>query len=296
MIITPADGPVFSIAEASSNHGQDFDRAIQIIDAAKSAGFNAVKFQLFEIEKLFAPEILFVSEEHRSRSAWELPFEFVPDLSAYSRSKGLLFSCTPFSLEAVESLAPYVDFFKIASYELLWQDLIRATCATELPLVVSTGMATLKEVAAAVEVARLAGCVDLTLLHCVSAYPTRLTDANLSAISTLRRTFNLQVGWSDHSNDPAVIYRAVNRWGASMIEMHLDTDGSGAEFGPGHCWLPLSAAEVLGNLRRGASADGSGVKEPAASELEERFWRADPGDGLRPLKHIRKPWSEERQH
>jgi N-acetylneuraminate synthase len=114
------------IAEVSSNHHQSLDRCFEFVDAAARIGCDAVKFQLFRVEKLFAPEILSRSETHRRRKQWELPLEFLEPLAQRSRRQGLAFACTPFDLQAVADLEPHVDFYKIASYELLWHDLIRA--------------------------------------------------------------------------------------------------------------------------------------------------------------------------
>ena len=291
---TAHNRPLLVVAEASSNHGQDLGRALRLVDAATESGFAAVKFQLFRINDLFAPEILKSSQSHRDRREWELPAGFIAALSARARDQGMQFSCTPFSLPAVEELVPHVDFLKVASYELLWDDLLRECAMTGLPLVVSTGMADLAEINDAVEVIRAAGCEDLTLLHCVSAYPTPAAEANLSAIATLREHTGLPVGWSDHTNDPAVIHRAVHRWGASFVELHLDVDGQGAEFGPGHCWLPETAGPLIRDLRAGIEADGHGRKEPAPSEEPDRVWRADPSDGLRPLLEERARWRDGR--
>ena len=226
------------------------------------------------------------------RQRWELPLSFIPELSAHAQEVGLEFSCTPFSLRGVSQLVPHVDFLKVASYELLWDDLLKECAQTGLPLVLSTGMATMDEVDHAVAVVTDAGCTDLTVLHCVSAYPTPPAEANLAAIATLRERTRLPVGWSDHTNDPAVIRRAVHRWGASFVEMHLDIDGEGAEFAPGHCWLPDTAAAVIADIRRGIQADGNGRKEPAPSELPDRVWRADPSDGLRPMLEERDRWRD----
>ena len=280
------------VAEASSNHHRDIQRASLLIEASARAGFDAVKFQLFSLPDLFAPQILAASAKHRERSAWELPYEFIPELSAHAREVGLEFSCTPFSLAGVSQLVAHVDFLKVASYELLWDDLLTECAQTGLPMVLSTGMATMEEVQRAVGVVYDAGCQDLTLLHCVSAYPTPTAEANLAAIATLRERTGLPVGWSDHTNDPAVIQRAVNRWGASFVEMHLDIDGQGAEFAPGHCWLPDTAEAVITDIRHGIEADGHGRKEPAPSELADRVWRADPSDGLRPMLIERDRWRD----
>lgn len=275
------------IAEVSSNHHRDLQRCYAFIDRAAQIGCAAVKFQLFRLDELFAPEILQRSEQHRQRRAWELPEEFIPPLAQRCRERGIAFSCTPFYLQAVEVLAPHVAFFKIASYELLWHDLLRACAATGRPVVLSTGMATLDEIGAAVACLRAAGCRDLTLLHCVSGYPTPLADCNLAAIRTLRDACGCPVGWSDHSVDPAVVCRAVHRFGASVVEFHLDLEGEGEEFATGHCWLPEQIAPIIRACRAIPEADGDGVKQPTPAELPDRPWRADPLDGLRPLRSIR---------
>ena len=105
------------IAEVSSNHNRNLKRCKKFIDIASDIGCYGIKFQLFKIEKLFHSKILKKSKKHRDRKKWELPTEFIPILSKYSRKKGLKFGCTPFYLEAVKFLKPYVDFYKIASYE-----------------------------------------------------------------------------------------------------------------------------------------------------------------------------------
>jgi hypothetical protein len=125
----------------------------------------------------------------------------------------------------VKELEPYVAFYKIASYELLWHGLLEACAATKKPVVISTGMATLPEIKSAVATLQRANCTDITVLHCVSAYPAPPEEANLSAIAAIRDAVGVPVGWSDHTRSPAVIERAVHRWGASAIEFHLDLDG-----------------------------------------------------------------------
>ena len=279
------------VAEVSSNHFRDIDRCLRFIDVAASIGCGAVKFQLFKLEDLFAPEILAKSEKIRRRKNWELPPEFLPALSTRCRSRDLLFSCTPFYLEAVNQLAPYVDFFKIASYELLWKELLKACAASGKPVVLSTGMATIDEIAGAVATLQAAGCRNLTLLHCVSGYPTPVEECNLAAIETMRKAFSCDVGWSDHSVSAAVITRAVHRWGASMVEFHLDLDGHGEEFATGHCWLPEPMACVIRDVKAAMTSDGSGEKAPTPAELPDRNWRADPSDGLRPFKQVRVNWN-----
>ena len=287
MRIAGSKSDSFFIAEVSSNHHRDLERCFQFIDTAAKIGCDAVKFQLFKTDQLFAPEILAKSEEHRKRKDWELPLEFIPKLAKRCYGQGIQFSCTPFYLEAVTELQPYVDFYKVASYELLWDELIRACASTGKPLILSTGMATVPEIQHAVVTAREAGCNDLTLLHCISGYPTPPQECNLGAIETIRQACGCPVGWSDHSVSPAVLYRAVHRWGVTTIEFHLDLEGEGEEFATGHCWLPAQIQEVIQVVKLGKRADGSGQKLPAPSEIQDRDWRADPEDGLRPMRKLR---------
>jgi N-acetylneuraminate synthase len=278
--------PLF-IAEASSNHGRDLDRARAFVDAAADAGCDAVKFQLFKIDRMFAPQILAQSHKHRARAQWELPIAHLAPLAEHCSARGIQFSCTPFYLEAVAELAPFVDFYKVASYELLVTDLLKACAASGKPVVLSTGMATTDEIIMAAATLKAGGASDITLLHCVSAYPTPASEANLSAIAQIRDMTGLKTGWSDHTRRPAVIERAVHRWGASVVEFHLDLDGQGAEYAAGHCWLPEEIAPVIARIRESIVADGTGFKGPQPSELSDREWRADPSDGMRPLKHVR---------
>lgn len=275
------------IAEVSSNHSKDLRRALEFIDVAASIGCDSVKFQLFKIDKLFAPEILSKSKKHKDREEWELPLEFLPMLADRCKEKGILFGCTPFYLGAVEELKPYIDFYKIASYELLWDDLLIACALTEKPVIISTGMATLNEIKHAVEVLRSNNC-EPTVLHCTSAYPTPYVEANLSAIETIRDATGCAIGWSDHTVDPGVIHRAIHKWGAKTVEFHLDLEGKGDEFETGHCWLPETIGRVIEQVRHGQKSDGDGVKEPVPSEIHDRLWRADPLDGLRPFRSVRK--------
>ncbi len=292
-----ATSPVRFIAEVSSNHHRDLARALEFVDRAAAIGCDGVKFQLFRIDQLFAPEILEKSERHRARRAWELPESFLAPLARRCQEQGIEFGCTPFYLEAVNALAPFVDFLKIASYELLWDDLLVACARTGRPLILSTGMANLAEVVHAVDTIEAAGGRDLTLLHCVSGYPAPLREANLRAIDTLAdlarpgSALRLRAGWSDHTVSKAVLQRAVHAHPTSLVEFHLDLDGEGDEFKTGHCWLPDAIEAAIREIRAGFEAEGDGRKAPTEIERVERSWRADPSDGLRPLRNLRAHWS-----
>ncbi len=286
------------VAEVSSNHARDLDRALRFVDAAADLGCAAVKFQQFRIRELFAPEALRANPALLERVAWELPESFNHDLALRARARRIAFASTPFYLDAVRVLEPWVDFFKVASYQILWTDLLREVARTGKRVVLSTGMADGDEIARAVEVLREAGCGELWLLHCVSTYPTDPSESNLAAIATLRERFGVPVGWSDHTTSVDVVRRAVARFGARAIELHLDLDGDGAEFAGGHCWLPQGVRAAMSaiasaKLRPTRTAsddelasspfDGDGSLAPRACEAHERRWRTDPSDGLRPL-------------
>jgi len=284
------------IAEVSSNHNRDLDRMKEFIHTAKEINCTGVKFQLFKIDQLFAPEILKKSETHRERRTWELLEEFIPELADLTHNLEMKFNCTPFYLEAVDILEPHVDFYKIASYELLWHDLFKRCGNTGKPVVFSTGMATMEEVWETLKCILQTVCKDITILHCNSAYPTPVEDANLAGIVSLRNMIesreklegtNIKIGYSDHTVSPAVIYRAVHHYAVDFIEFHLDLDGKGEEYKAGHCWLPDQISRVIKNINTGFIADGKKIFGSSPSELSDRDWRADPNDGLRPLKYIR---------
>jgi sialic acid synthase SpsE len=279
------------IVEIGSNHNRELDRALALLDAAAKAGAQAVKLQVFRIEDLFAPEVLARREDLRARRAWELPLELLEPIARRCGELDVELGATPFGLWAVEPLLPHVDFFKIASYEVLWHDMIRALSETGKPLVISTGMASLEEIDAAVAVARDADCRDLRLLHCVSGYPTPPEQCNLAAIGALRERYGCPVGWSDHSALSGIVRRAIRRWDASDVELHVDLDGAGNEAGA-HNWTPAALAELIRGLAAPGvdgpeAADGDGVKRPMPVEEPDVVWRADPGDGLRPLGECR---------
>ncbi|MCD6419666.1 MAG: N-acetylneuraminate synthase family protein [Synergistetes bacterium] len=281
------------VAEVSSNHNGDLDRCLSFVREAKACGFDAVKFQLFRVEKLFSKEALEYNPSLKKRKGWELPLSFLPEISEICERLGIKFICTPFYLGAVDELFPFVDAYKVASYELLWSELLKKVASTGKPVILSSGMANLQEVIDAVNILVESGCKDITVLHCVSSYPVAAERCNLSAIETMRKAVkveegvSMKFGWSDHSVNEGVVLRAIHRWGAEMVEMHFDLDEMGAEYGFGHCWLPDKAKRLITMVREGFVADGDGRKVPQEVEFNERMWRADPEDGLRPMNSVR---------
>ena len=281
------------LAEVSSNHNGDINRCKKIIDAVAESGCDGVKFQLFKVSELFSNEAIAFKPDLKNRVNWELDPELIPLLSDYSHQKGLLFSGTPFYLEAVDILKPYVDFYKIASYELLWKDLFRKCGETGLPVVFSTGMSNQHEIQQALDILNDSKCEEIIMLHCNSAYPTPLKDVNLNVIDTFRKKFlpnrkYLDFGWSDHTVKDSVVLSSVLNYRAKVVEFHIDLEGDGYEFEAGHCWLPSQISNVINCLKEIKLSKGDGKITPSDSEIFDRNWRADSKDGLRPVQEFRK--------
>jgi sialic acid synthase SpsE len=275
------------IAEISSNHNGSLLRAVKLIQAAAEAGCQAVKFQQFSVLRLFRPEALEKRPELLEREKLEMPLEWHEQLSECAHEHGLKYGVTPFYPGCIQHLSRYVDFFKVSSYQVLDKHLLPWICQDGKPVIMSTGMATLDEVRKAVRLMQTFDQRDITLLHCVSSYPAPTTECNLACIGTMRKEFNLPVGWSDHTCSPTVVRSAIWRWDAAAIELHFDLDdGRGTE--TAHSWTANRVKGLRGWMHDFPSGDlaqfdGHGSKIPARCELEERKWRSDPSDGLRPM-------------
>ena len=197
---------------------------------------------------------------------------------------------------AVYELEPYVDFYKISSYEILWLKLFEACCDTGKPLIFSTGMANAMEIKNALAIISRGKTKDITLLKCTSEYPCNPENVNLKSLETIKSitsTYDtgIKIGLSDHTRSLGVILRAIHRYELDAIELHIDLDATGVEFKPGHCWLPEEIKLLVELLSDGQKADGTAYLGPTESEGKERLWRSDPNDGLRPLKEIRRNFS-----
>ncbi len=233
------------IAELSANHGQSFDRAAELVRAAKDAGADAVKLQTYTPDTITMdsrrPEFLIGKGSiWEGRNLYDLyaeaftPWEWQPKLKALAEDLGMHCFSTPFDDTAVDFLeAMDVPAHKIASFELVDTGLLRKVAATGKPIIMSTGMATLAEIDEAVRTLREAGCTQLALLKCTSAYPSLPEDMDLRTIPHLAEGFGVPVGLSDHTPGIAVPVAAV-ALGACIIEKHLtlrrSDGGPDAEF------------------------------------------------------------------
>lgn len=277
------------IAEIGGNHNKSLSRCYRLINEAKKCGATAVKFQLFKLEKLYSKDAkkLYKSIEKKIRR-FELPKSFIPLISKFCKKKKIKFGCTPFDLESARYLKNYVDFLKIASYELIWKELVEECSKIKKPLILSTGAANLKEISNAVKILKKNNHKNFSLLHCVSNYPAKASNCNLKSINFLSNKFRCKTGWSDHTVDPLIIYSAVKNFKARIVEFHFDIDQKGLEYQGGHCWLPNEIKKVIDFIKLEKKIDGIYKKKYSSSEKEERLARTDPSDGLRPNKLIRK--------
>ncbi len=270
--------PCFVIAEAGVNHNGNAEMAFRLVDAAVRAEAQAVKFQTFIAEQVIsaaAPKAAYQRETTGSgESQLEMvkKLEFPPhvfgEIQSYCKSAGILFLSTPFeesSADLLESLA--VPAFKIPSGEITNFPFLEHVARKHRPMIVSTGMADLEEVRAAVAVIRNCGNPELILLHCVSSYPARPASVNLRSMYTLAHEFSVPVGFSDHTLGIEVALAAV-ALGATVIEKHLTLDKTLP--GPDHraSLEPDEFAAMVRGIRTVESALGDGRKRPSLEELD----------------------------
>lgn len=282
------EGRVFIIAEAGVNHNGDASMAIALADAARLAGADAVKFQTFRAQDVVTPGAA-TADYQRTNTGETSQFEMIRKLeldeaghaavAAHCRRHGFEFFSTPFSEAAVAQLVQLgVRRIKLPSGELTNKPLIECAAATGLPLLLSTGMATLDEVHAAIgwiqarwaqPGAAAPGSQDLCVLHCTSAYPAPADTLNLRALQTLAQATGLPVGYSDHSQGIEAAIAAVTL-GARVIEKHITLDKSLP--GPDHRASadPAEFAALVSGIRRVERMLGDGVKQPQPIERNTR--------------------------
>ena len=313
------DAPPFVIAEMSGNHNGSLDRALRIVDAVADSGAQALKLQTYTADTMTIElaEREFVIDDPASlwagRTLYDLyreahtPWDWHAPIFERARSRGLVAFSTPFDATAVDFLESLdVPCYKIASFENVDLPLIRKVAATGKPLVISTGLATLAEIGEAVAAARGAGCRDLILLKCTSAYPASPADSHLRTIAHLREAFGCEVGLSDHTLGIGAAVAAV-ALGATVIEKHVTlrrADGgvdSAFSLEPPELRQLVEDAErarlALGGVRYGPGANEAGSLRFRRSLYVVRAMRAGeafsrdnvrairPGLGL-PPKHI----------
>jgi N-acetylneuraminate synthase len=272
--------PTFVIAEAGVNHNGDAGLARALVDVAAEAGADAVKFQTFAADRLVSPSApkaeyqLQTTDPGESQlamlKALELSPELHEELREHCRSRGILFLSTPFDEKSVGFLEEFgVSAFKLGSGEVTNLPLIRRVAATGKPLILSTGMAYLGEVDAAQRAFSEAGGRGLILLQCVSNYPSEPADANLRVMELMSQAFRVPVGFSDHTRGLEVSLAAV-ALGAAVIERHFTLDQNLPGPDQRFSLEPDSLRALVRGIRDVEQALGTGLKQPAESELENR--------------------------
>jgi pseudaminic acid synthase len=275
---------VYIIAEMSANHGQSFDRALEVVRAAKDAGADAIKLQTYTADTITIncrhPEFMIGKGTlwegrnlHDLYAEAHTPWEWQPELKKEAESLGLHCFSTPFDDTAVDFLEGMnVPAYKIASFELVDTELLKKVAATGKPAIISTGMASFTEIEEAVQTLRDNGCVQLALLKCTSAYPSLPADMNLRTIPHMADTLKVPVGLSDHTLGLAVPLAAV-ALGACIIEKHLTLQRS--DGGPDGAFSlePNEFREMVEAVRLAEQALGSVNYAATKSEEASRVFR-----------------------
>ncbi len=271
--------PVFIIAEAGVNHNGELRLALRLCDEAAATGANAVKFQTFRAEDLAvrgAPTAQYQARQTGQQDqfamlqALELSEADHVAIRDHCLRLGIEFFSTPFSVEAVGLLQRLgVARLKLSSGELTHRALVEAAAASRLPLLVSTGMATMDEIRETLGWVRGArgGLAGVTVLHCTSAYPAADANLNLTAMQSMAGELGVPVGYSDHSLGIEGALAAV-ALGAVVVEKHLTLDK--AMPGPDHSASlePAEFTRMVAGIRRIEAMRGDGVKRPSPEELE----------------------------
>ncbi|MDD5086534.1 MAG: N-acetylneuraminate synthase [Candidatus Nanoarchaeia archaeon] len=278
--------PVFIIAEAGVNHNGDFKLAKKLIDAANEAGADAVKFQTFKSENVTSKYTSNSSYAERNIGKKETMLEMIKKLEIsydnfkklkrYCDEKGIIFLSTPHSDDAIEFLEPLMPLYKIPSPDITNIPFLKAIAKKRKPIILSTGIATMKEVTEAVELIKKEGNNKIILMQCTTNYPCKLEDVNLRAMQTLRKKTGLLVGFSDHTIGIEASMLAV-KLGAVVIERHFTLNK--ALPGPDHK-ASLSPDELKKLVKAISNKDykippekeelilGSSYKKPTAAEKE----------------------------
>ena len=307
---------VYIIAEAGVNHNGSFEIACKLVDAAKAAGVDCIKFQTFKSENLVSQNAQ-KAEYQKSTTGdgsqadmlkkLELSYEEFVSLKEYCDKVGICFLSTPFDFDSIDFLNSIdMPFWKIPSGEVTNYPYLVALAMTGKPVVMSTGMCEMDEIEKAVKVLRENGCKDIKLLHCNTEYPTPYEDVNLRAMQTMRDSLGLEVGYSDHTKGIEVPVAAV-AMGASIIEKHFTLDRNME--GPDHkaSLEPDELADMVRCIRHIEKSLGNGIKTPSPSErkniavarksivAKEKLHKGDiltednitvkrPGTGINPMR------------
>lgn len=268
----------FIIAEAGDNHNGDINLAYKLIDKAAEAGADCVKFQTFITEEIISKNARMAEYQKKNTGQDESQFEMVKKLELsfsdfeklkeYCDCKKIMFLSTPFDLKSVDFLESIgVNVWKIPSGEITNLPYLIKIAKTNKDIILSTGMATIEEIEQTVSVLKENGAGNITLLHCTTEYPAPVNEVNLFAMKTMRKYFNLDVGYSDHTQGIAIPTAAV-ALGATVIEKHFTLDKN--MDGPDHkaSLEPHELKDMVDAIRQVEKALGNGEKKPSPSEIK----------------------------
>lgn len=271
---------VFIIAEAGDNHNGNFQTALKLVDAAVNAGADCVKFQTFVTENVVCKSAKKAEYQITNTGSDESQFEMIKklelsfnqfrDIKKYCDKKGILFLSTPFDVDSVEFLQDLdIPFWKIPSGEVTNLPYLIKIAQTGKDIVMSTGMCTVEEIQASINILKAHGAGNITLLHCNTEYPTPFNDVNLNAMKSMRDIFHVPVGYSDHSLGITVPVAAA-ALGAVIIEKHFTLDKTMP--GPDHkaSLEPDELKAMVTAIREVETALGSSEKMPTSSELKNQ--------------------------
>jgi len=269
--------PVFIIAEAGVNHNGDLAMALELVDAAKESGADAVKFQSFKADRLVTRLAGKANYQKQSVPGEDSQYSMLKSLEmsednfrrihAHCKHRGIEFLASPFDRESATFLdAMAMRTFKIPSGEITNLPLLEHIAAYGKPVILSTGMCNLAEIELALLTLEAAGADEITILHCVTEYPAPYDEINLSAMGTLAKAFGRVIGYSDHTAGLEIPIAAV-AMGARIIEKHFTLDTSLP--GPDHAASlpPADFRRMVQAIRNVEMAIGNGIKKPASCEI-----------------------------
>jgi sialic acid synthase SpsE len=274
--------PCYIIAEIGSNHNNSYETAIELIDAASNSGADAVKIQTFAANQHYSKYSPKIHHENGKKSidpyslieSLEMNREWIPSLIKYANSKRIHLFSSPCDLEAVNLLSSLNSpAYKVSSFDITDLNLIDEIARVGKPIILSTGLADYGEIQRAVNTSTDAGNGDIILLQCTSLYPAPARLSNLNAINTIRKSFNLITGYSDHTEGEHIPIAAV-AMGAKVLEKHFTLDSTLS--GPDHFFAmePLDFKKMISNIRDVESAAGDGVKNGPREEEMELYKKA----------------------
>lgn len=308
---------VYIIAEAGVNHNGSLENAKLLVDRAKDAGADCIKFQTFVANKMASKHAEKAGYQRKQSAAGEsqldmlskleLSFGDFVELNKYCEHKGIEFLSTGFDFDSIDFLSSLnMKRWKIPSGEITNLPYLIRIAQLNKPVILSTGMSTMQEIRDAVRVLKEHGAGEITILHCTTEYPAPFKDVNLAAMKTIHKEFNLSIGYSDHTGGIEISIAAV-AMGATIIEKHFTLDRS--MDGPDHqaSLEPDELKAMVRAIRNVEMSIGSNEKQPVESEkkniavarksivancpitkgevfTEENLAVKRPGNGISPMK------------